>query len=89
MTNCHRLKLLAADGKRYLTDVASPETLLRIIQSVPSPRAEPIKLWLVDSFLIMLNLFSIGNIEISNDSATVSWTFRITSPRWFTLGQMP
>ena len=46
VTNCHRLKLLAADGKRCLTDVASPETLLRIIQSVPSPRAEPIKLWL-------------------------------------------
>lgn len=46
VTKCNRLKLLAADGKRYLTDVASPETLLRIIQSVPSPRAEPIKLWL-------------------------------------------
>ncbi|MFZ2633237.1 MAG: Bro-N domain-containing protein [Desulfosalsimonadaceae bacterium] len=46
VTNCHRLKLEAADGKKYLTDVASPETLLRIIQSVPSPKAEPIKLWL-------------------------------------------
>ena len=44
--NCHQLKLEAADGKEYLTDVASPETLLRIIQSVPSPKAEPIKLWL-------------------------------------------
>jgi DNA-damage-inducible protein D len=46
VTNCHRLKLPAADGKSYLTDVADPETLLRIIQSVPSPKAEPIKLWL-------------------------------------------
>ncbi len=46
VTNCHQLKLEAADGKKYLTDVASPETLLRIIQSVPSPKAEPIKLWL-------------------------------------------
>ena len=46
VTKCNRLKLLAADGKSYLTDVADPETLLRIIQSVPSPRAEPIKLWL-------------------------------------------
>ncbi len=46
VTNCHRLKLEAADGKKYLTDVASPETLLRLIQSVPSPKAEPIKLWL-------------------------------------------
>ena len=46
VTNCHRLKLEAADGKKYLTDVANPETLLRLIQSVPSPKAEPVKLWL-------------------------------------------
>jgi len=46
VTNCHRLKLEAADGKKYLTDVANVETLLRLIQSVPSPKAEPIKLWL-------------------------------------------
>ncbi len=46
VTNCHQLKMEAADGKKYLTDAAGPEALLRIIQSVPSPRAEPIKLWL-------------------------------------------
>ncbi len=46
VTNCHRLKLTAADGKKYLTDVATAETLLRLVQSVPSPKAEPIKLWL-------------------------------------------
>jgi hypothetical protein len=46
VTKCNRRKLEAADGKKYLTDVASPETLLRLIQSVPSPKAEPIKLWL-------------------------------------------
>ncbi|MBU1717411.1 MAG: Bro-N domain-containing protein [Proteobacteria bacterium] len=46
VTNCHQLKMEAADGKKYLTDVADPETLLRLIQSVPSPKAEPIKLWL-------------------------------------------
>ena len=46
VTNCHQLKLAAADGKKYLTDAADPETLLRLIQSVPSPKAEPIKLWL-------------------------------------------
>ncbi len=46
VTNCHRLKLRAADGKNYLTDVATAETLLRLVQSVPSPKAEPIKLWL-------------------------------------------
>ena len=46
VTNCHRLKLEAADGKKYLTDVANAETLLRLIQSIPSTKAEPIKLWL-------------------------------------------
>ena len=46
VTNCHRLKLPATDGKSYLTDVANAETLLRLVQSVPSPKAEPIKLWL-------------------------------------------
>jgi len=46
VTNCNRLKLLAQDGKMRETDVANVETLLRLIQSVPSPKAEPIKLWL-------------------------------------------
>ena len=46
VTNCNQLKLPAADGKSYLTDVANAETLLRLVQSVPSPKAEPIKLWL-------------------------------------------
>ncbi len=46
VTKCHRLKLVAADGKKYLTDAADPETILRLVQSVPSPKAEPIKLWL-------------------------------------------
>lgn len=46
VTICHRLKLQAADGKKYLTDVATTETLFRLIQSVPSSKAEPIKLWL-------------------------------------------
>jgi len=46
VTNCNRLKMIAEDGKMRLTDAATPETLLRIIQSVPSPKAEPIKLWL-------------------------------------------
>jgi hypothetical protein len=46
VTNCHQLKLKAEDGKERLTDVANPETLFRLIQSIPSPKAEPIKLWL-------------------------------------------
>ena len=46
VTNCHQLKMRAADGKFYLTDVADTVTLLRLIQSIPSPKAEPFKLWL-------------------------------------------
>ena len=46
VTNCHALKMLAADGKMRLTDVADTESLLRLIQSIPSPKAEPFKLWL-------------------------------------------
>jgi hypothetical protein len=45
-TNCSQLKMLAADGKLRLTDVATTKQLLRIIQSVPSPKAEPFKQWL-------------------------------------------
>ena len=46
LTNCKQLKMRATDGKMRLTDVASTEQLLRIIQSIPSPKAEPFKLWL-------------------------------------------
>ena len=46
VTNCNQLKLKAADGKRRLTDVANTEQLLRIIQSIPSKKAEPFKMWL-------------------------------------------
>lgn len=46
VTNCNQLKMKAADGKMYLTDVADTEQLLRLIQSIPSPKAEPFKMWL-------------------------------------------
>ena len=46
VTNCHQLKLKAADGKMRLTDVADTEQLFRLIQSIPSPKAEPFKLWM-------------------------------------------
>jgi len=46
VTNCNRLKMLAKDGKMRMTDVAETEQLLRLIQSIPSPKAEPFKLWL-------------------------------------------
>ena len=48
LTNCQQLKMTASDGKRRVTDVATTEQLLRIIQSVPSPRAEPVKRWLAE-----------------------------------------
>ena len=48
LTNCQQLKLTAEDGKRRLTDVADTQQLLRIIQSIPSPKAEPFKLWLAE-----------------------------------------
>ena len=48
VTNCNALKLKAADGKMRLTDVADTEQLLRLIQSIPSPKAEPFKLWMAE-----------------------------------------
>lgn len=48
LTNCQQLKMIAQDGKRRLTDVANTEQLLRIIQSIPSPKAEPFKMWLAE-----------------------------------------
>ena len=45
-TNCSQLKMLSSDGKRYKTDVADTEQLFRLIQSIPSPKVEPFKLWL-------------------------------------------
>ena len=48
VTNCHALKMIAKDGKKRQTDVADTEQVLRIIQSIPSPKAEPFKLWLAE-----------------------------------------
>ena len=48
VTNCHQLKLQSSDGKYYKTDVADVEQLFRLVQSIPSPKAEPFKLWLAE-----------------------------------------
>ena len=48
VTNCHGLKMTASDGKRRMTDVATTEQILRIIQAIPSPKAEPFKVWLAE-----------------------------------------
>lgn len=63
-TVCSQLKMLAADGKSYLTDVADTEQMLRLIQSIPSPKAEPFKLWLA----------SVGNERI-NENENPELTF--------------
>lgn len=46
VTNCNQFKLVSEDGKRRLTDVADAEQLFRLIQSIPSPKAEPFKVWM-------------------------------------------
>ena len=63
VTNCNALKLIAADGKQRLTDVADTEQLLRLIQSVPSKKAEPFKLWLAHVGQERLN--QMPNVELA------------------------
>jgi DNA-damage-inducible protein D len=65
VTNCHGLKITAADGKKRLTDVADTEQLLRLIQSIPSPKAEPFKRWLARVGFERLE--EIGNPELAMD----------------------
>ncbi len=80
VTNCNRLKLPAADGKSYFTDVASPETLLRLIQSVPSPKAEPIKLWLAR--VGHERIQDMGDPARSLDRARDYWKQQGRSEKW-------
>ncbi len=80
VTNCNRLKLLAEDGKMRLTDVADPETLLRIIQSVPSPKAEPIKLWLAKVGYERIQ--DMGDPARSLDRAREYWRQHGRSEKW-------
>src|SRR4029077_4621810 len=80
VTNCHRLKLEASDGKKYLTDVASAETLLRIIQSVPSPKAEPIKLWLAKVGYERMQ--EMADPSQSLDRARQTWQKQGRSEKW-------
>ena len=80
VTKCNQLKLEAADGKKYLTDVADTETLLRLIQSVPSPKAEPIKLWLAKVGYERLQ--ETVNPEISLNRARENWKQYGRSVKW-------
>ena len=80
VTNCHRLKLPAADGKNYLTDAATAETLLRLVQSVPSPKAEPIKRWLAKvGYERMQEMADPG---LSLDRARETWQKHGRSEKW-------
>ena len=56
VTNCNQLKLPSTDGKYYKTDVATPAQLFRLIQSIPSPKADPFKLWMAQVAKERLNV---------------------------------
>ena len=80
VTNCHQLKMTAGDGKQRLADVATAETLLRLVQSVPSPKAEPIKLWLAKvGFERMQEMADPG---LSLDRARETWQQHGRSEKW-------
>jgi len=80
VTKCNQLKLQAEDGKMRLTDVANPETLLRLIQSVPSPKAEPIKLWLAKVGYERMQ--EIADPEKSLNRARENWKKHGRSGKW-------
>ena len=80
VTICDRLKLKAADGKKYLTDVANVETLFRLIQSIPSPKAEPFKLWLAKVGYERIQ--EIADPERSINRARDNWKKHRRSEQW-------
>ena len=82
VTNCNRLKLPAADGKMRLTDVANTKELLRIIQSVPSPKAEPFKQWLAQ--LGKERLEEIADPEQAIERAIQTYRNKGYSNEWIT-----
>jgi hypothetical protein len=80
VTNCHQLKLKALDGKMRLTDVATTEQLFRLIQSIPSPNAEPFKLWLAK--LGQERLDEMSDPELSIDRALKQYLELGYSENW-------
>lgn len=71
VTNCNALKLRAADGKMRLTDVADQEQLFRLIQSIPSPKAEPFKQWMAQ--VASQRLDQMQDPELSIDQAIMDY----------------
>ena len=80
VTNCHQLKMPAADGKLRQTDAATAETLLRLVQSVPSPKAEPIKLWLAKVGYERMQ--EMADPSLSLDRARQTWAQHGRSEKW-------
>jgi len=80
VTNCYQLKMIADDGKQRLTDVATAETLLRLVQSVPSPKAEPIKLWLAKVGYERMQ--ELADPALSLDRARETWQKHGRSEKW-------
>ena len=80
VTNCNQLKLKAADGKFYKTDVADQEQLFRLIQSIPSPKAEPFKMWMAK--VATERLDQIQDPELSIQQALADYRRLGYSERW-------
>ena len=80
VTNCHQFKLQAADGKMRLTDVADTEQLFRLIQSIPSPKAEPFKIWM--SQVASTRLEQMQDPELSIEQAMLDYKRLGYSDSW-------
>ncbi len=80
VTNCNQLKMLSADGKYYKTDVADTEQLFRLIQSIPSPKAEPFKLWIAK--VARERIDEIEDPEIGIDRAMETYLKKGYSKDW-------
>lgn len=85
VTNCRQLKLQASDGKFYKTDVATTEQLFRLIQSIPSPKAEPFKLWTAQ--IAKERLDQIQDPELSINQAMQDYKRLGYSDNW--INQLP
>ena len=80
VTNCNQLKMQAADGKMRLTDVADTEQLFRLIQSIPSPKAEPFKLWMAQTAKERLD--EMQDPELTIDRAMMEYKALGYSDNW-------
>ena len=80
VTNCHQLKMPAQDGKMRLTDVADTEQLLRLIQSIPSPKAEPFKQWLAE--VGAQRIEETDDPELAFERAMQQYRTRSHAPAW-------